>query len=152
MPPTAAPARPMMAVPNRKLSDVVLAVLLAAPLLAAALVLSREPRHVGSVTIRNPAEYRLNVSLANERGDRALPLGAVDRGTYLTVDEVLDRGDSWIFHFSYGGQPAGVLQLTRDQLAAADWTVTVPDNVGATLEAAGLDPSPPPSSDDPQRL
>ena len=42
MPPIAAPARPIMAVPNRKFSDIVLALLLAVPLLAAALVLSRD--------------------------------------------------------------------------------------------------------------
>ena len=152
MPPTTAPPRPMMAVPNRKLSDVVLALLLAVPLLAVALVLAREPSHVSSVTIRNPAEYRLNVGLADEHGARALPLGAVDRGTYLTVDDVLEQGDTWVFTFSYGGVRATELRLSRDDLAATDWTVVVPDNAGGALEAAGLEPSPPPSADDPQHL
>ena len=115
-----------MAVPNRKISDVVLALLLAVPLLAAALVLSRTPAHVPTLTIRNPAEYRLNVGLAGDAGEWALPLGSVDRTTFLTLDDVLDQGGNWVFRFSYGGVDAAELRLTRAELAAADWTVTVP--------------------------
>ena len=65
---------------------------------------------------------------------------------------MLEQGDTWIFTFSYAGARATELRLSRDALAAADWTVTVPDSVGAALEAAGLDPSPPPSADDPHHL
>ena len=65
---------------------------------------------------------------------------------------MLEQGDTWVFTFSYGGVRATELRLSRDDLAAADWTVMVPDSAGGALEAAGLEPSPPPSADDPQHL
>jgi hypothetical protein len=142
----------MMAVPNRRLSEVVLAVLLAVPLLTVGLTLSRAPSHVTQLTIRNPAEYRMNVHLAAGSDRPTMPVGSVDRGTYLTVDEVLDMGGTWVFHFDYGGVRAAEVSLTRAELAAASWTVTVPDSVAGPLDAAGLDPTPRPSPDDPQIL
>ena len=94
----------------------------------------------------------MNVGLAGDAGESALPLGSVDRATFLALNDVLDQGGNWVFHFSYGGVDAAELRLTRAELAAADWTVTVPATVAGRLRDAGLQPTPPPSPDDPQHL
>jgi hypothetical protein len=42
--------------------------------------------------------------------------------------------------------------MARAELAAANWTVTVPANAGGPLRDARLEPTPPSSPDDPQHL
>jgi hypothetical protein len=149
---TAAPPRPLEAVPRRRIGEAAFLALLVVPLLLLGLAFSRAPAHVERITIRNPAEYRLNVQLASAGEHGEVPLGSVDRDTYLVVEEVPDVGGEWVFHVGYGGFEAAEIRLARGELAAADWTITIPVGAGAALRDAGLQPTPEPAPDNPQRL
>ena len=69
-------------------------------------------------------------------------LGQHCPGADTARSQVLDAGDVWIFSFLRGGVDTGEVQLTRDQLEAADWRVSVPDEVVAAIEESGQNPYP----------
>jgi hypothetical protein len=102
--------------------------------------LVRGPDFVDRVTITNGTAFDVDVDVAGSGG------GVLDL-TYITADEtkvvrgVIDQGDIWIFHFSYGGTDAGTLRLDRTRLAQSDWKVEIPEAVADRLNAAGHEPS-----------
>jgi hypothetical protein len=99
------------------------------------------PPHVTRLRLVNPTVYQLNVEVAASSGGPWLDLGAVDRESTKSVEQVLDEGRRWMFRFSYGGTDAGAVSATRGALEAAAWTLHVPDAAGERLQAAGLTPS-----------
>ncbi|MDQ4089069.1 MAG: hypothetical protein M3163_02010, partial [Actinomycetota bacterium] len=58
------------------------------------------------------------------------------------VHEVTDQGDVWVFRFDSQGATGGELRLTRAQLEASGWTVSIPAEVGRRLADAGAPPTP----------
>lgn len=99
------------------------------------------PSFVDEVTIVNPTRYDVDVDVSGADG-RLLGLSYVGSGQTLIVQDTIDQGDTWIFHFTYGGTDAGSLRLDRGELAAADWTVEVPTAVADRLADAGHEPRP----------
>jgi hypothetical protein len=99
------------------------------------------PNTVSRVTIVNHGDYGLDVTLrGNDAGrvlfGRALPGGDTSR------HEVLDLGGDWTFVFSREGLTAATVDVSRDELARADWHITVPDEVSTKLRDAGQRPYP----------
>ena len=89
----------------------------------------------------NHGDYGVDVELRAHDGGRilfgrALPDGDTSR------HEVLDLGDDWTFVFSRQGLTAATVDVTHDQLARADWHLTVPDEVATKLRDAGQIPYP----------
>jgi hypothetical protein len=97
-----------------------------------------EPRHVDHITIRNGSPYSLTVSVADRGRDGYLGLGVVPREGEQTFTQVLDQGDLWVFRFTYGGEEAAELPVTRAQLQRDRWTVEVPEEVSSTLAGLGF--------------
>jgi hypothetical protein len=97
-----------------------------------------EPRHVDHITIRNGSPYSLTVSVADRGRDGYLGLGVVPREGEQTFTEVLDQGDLWVFRFTYGGEEAAELPVTRAVLQRNRWTVEVPQEVSSTLAGLGF--------------
>lgn len=100
------------------------------------------PSFVPDLTVVNPTVYKLNVEVQGD-GRTPLDLGTIRREQTSTFEEVVDQGARWVFRFSYGGVPGGELSVTRAQLEADRWRVTIPGDVGNRLGAAGLQPSAP---------
>ena len=84
------------------LGAAILAVLIVAPSLARASFVAR-------LAIDNPTAFDINVDVANGDGGGWFPLGTLDRGTESILEEVVDPGAMWVFHFSYGGVEGGEL-------------------------------------------
>ena len=124
-------------------AQVGLAFTVAVVVLLAALTisLSRGPSFVPRVTIDNPTVYRLQVDVGSPGESGGLNLGVLPRAGATTVEEVVDRGESWEFRFSYGGQTGGAVTVSRDQLDQEGWRLTVPLQVEERLREAGLPPS-----------
>ncbi len=49
------------------------------------------------------------------------------------MSEVIDQGDVWVFRFDSQGESGGELRLSRTELEAAGWRVSIPAEVGARL-------------------
>jgi len=97
-----------------------------------------EPRHVDHITIRNGSPYSLTVSVADRGRNGYVGLGVVPREGEQTFTDVLDQGDLWVFRFTYGGEEAAELPVTRAVLQRNGWTVEVPQEVSATLAGLGF--------------
>lgn len=99
----------------------------------------RSPTYASRVEITNDTGYSVNVDLAGDRG--RVGLGTVPAGDRLDLVEVIEQGDPWVFEFSYAGQTAGKVSISRADLEAADWTIEVPQDVQTALEREGFAPS-----------
>jgi hypothetical protein len=101
----------------------------------------RGPGFVDRVTIANPTAFDADVDVAGSDG-RLLDLRYVTAGDTVVVRDVIDQGDLWTFHFSYGGTDAGTLRLDRAAFAHGGWRMEIPQVVENRLEAAGHEPAP----------
>ena len=116
------------------LGAAVLAVLLVAPSLTPGAFVPR-------LTVENPTAFDITVEVAG--GDRTgwTGIGAVRRQLEDNLEEIADPGRTWIFRFSYAGYEGGEVEMSRADLRAAGWRLTVPAEVGETLSSAGFVPS-----------
>jgi len=99
----------------------------------------RSPEVVDEVRIVNDTSYDIHVGVSGSDG-RSLGLGNVPRKGLLTVRSVLDQGDRWTFTFSYAGEHAAEVSMTRAELERGGWTIAVPAEAGDRLETAGFLP------------
>jgi hypothetical protein len=99
------------------------------------------PSAVDRVTIHNPTEYDLDVD-ARSGNEGWTPIGIAIARSDTAIKDVIDLGDSWTFRFAGQGRDGGEVRVTRDQLAANDWTLEVPASVGGQIRATGAPPSP----------
>ena len=123
----------------RRFVWVVPAVFLGILVIAVFTRLLQGPDLVDRVTIENTTMFDVDVDVSGS-DDRLLNLTHVEARETTTVRDVIDQGDVWVFHFSYGGTNAGTLRLEREELERQGWTVAVPPEVAARLEAAGHEP------------
>jgi hypothetical protein len=131
------PARPRVS--GAGIVGVGVAVLVFAAIIGGLAWAVRSPTYVARVEITNDTAYSVNVDLAGDRG--RVGLGTVPAGDRLDLVDVIDQGDPWVFEFTYAGQSAGEVTISRADLEAADWKIEVPPGVQTTLEREGLAPS-----------
>jgi len=96
------------------------------------------PGTVDHVTIKNGTEFDLNIDASNGSHDGWTPVGIALAHADTDMREVIDHGDTWIFRFSGQGRDLGELRVTRSELAANNWSVTVPASVAQQLRDAGV--------------
>lgn len=104
--------------------------------------LSGSPGTVPRVTFENPTAYALDIEVSPGTGTGWTSAGSVRQETTADVHEVIDQGDVWLFRFHSQGASGGELRLTRSELEASGWTVTIPAGVGQRLSDAGAPPTP----------
>ena len=105
-----------------------IALVVVGALLCAAMAYAlRDPEMVSRVTVENPSEIGVNVSVHPTDESSQLILASVPPTTSATNVDVLDQGDEWIFTFSSGGVDGGTLRVSRAKLAADGWRVSVPE-------------------------
>jgi hypothetical protein len=94
---------------------------------------------VDHVTVRvdNQAGLAVQVDEVDGSGD-TVGLGEAGRKSPTTFQEVPDIGRRWTLVATYGGREVHRETLTRTELAARDWTVTIPADATSELERAGL--------------
>jgi hypothetical protein len=89
-----------------------------------------------AVRVDNRAALPLQVDAVDADGGR-LGLGVAEPRAMTTFAEVVDLGDTWTFVVSYGGQEVLRQTVSRQELAARDWTVQVPEAAAAELVRQG---------------
>lgn len=117
---------------------VALAVVGLVTLIAPALEL---PPVVPELTVENPHQWNVSVTVTDADRDASLAVGALARETTQTFLTTVDQGELWIFSFRYGAVDGGVLELSRAELEEAGWEITVPDEFAARMRTAGFAPS-----------
>lgn len=100
------------------------------------------PPSVDQLTISNDSEYAINIELTDGQRQGWLGLGVAAPGDTKTVEHVLDQGSIWVLRFSAQGEDGGQVAVTRNQLDADKWTLTVPPSVGEKLRGVGAPPTP----------
>lgn len=88
----------------------------------------RLPAFVPAVTIVNPTEHDIRIDLSDATQDGWIDFGSVGPKSALTVQQLLDQGGDWVFRLRRAGdgRSYALLQLTRKELADAQWSITVP--------------------------
>lgn len=93
---------------------------------------------VDHVTVRvgNRAGLAVQVDALDASGDR-VALGVADARALTTFSEIPDIGARWTLVATYGGRQVHRTTVARSDLAAADWTFTIPAGATTALERAG---------------
>lgn len=104
--------------------------------------LSSGPTTVARITFENPTVYALDIEASSGAAGGWTSAGSVRQRSTAEVSEVIDQGDVWVFRFDSQGASGGELRLSRSELEAAGWRVSIPAEVGARLAAAGAPPTP----------
>jgi hypothetical protein len=130
---------------HRRLGVTVAAVLvgLAAAIgLTSVVGLSSGPKTVARITFENPTAYALDIEVSSGAAGGWTSAGSVRQKSTAEVSEVIDHGDVWVFRFDSQGQSGGELRLTRAELEASGWRVSIPAEIGDRLAHAGAPPNP----------
>ena len=101
----------------------------------------RVPRYVDRIVVENPHPWPASVEISRPGGGW-LAVGSIDPGDERTFTSVIDQGDVWELRFAYGGYAAD-RRVSRAQLAADGWHVTVPEELARQLGQAGMPAAPP---------
>jgi hypothetical protein len=115
------------------------AIVIAVPRLLAA------PSTVSRVSIVNNTKYALDVQVTDSGKDGWTDLTTAQQQDTTVVRDVVDQGNTWIFHVQSQGFDGGELQFTKDDLKRADWKIVIPESVGTKLAGEGAPPPPPPN-------
>jgi hypothetical protein len=94
---------------------------------------------VDHVTVRvdNRSALALQVDTVDGEGAGG-GLGSATPRTRTTFQEIPDIGRRWTFVATYGGQQVHQVTVTRAELAARGWTVSIPATATTELEEAGF--------------
>ena len=96
---------------------------------------------IDEVTIVNDTEYPAHVAVTDGTGDAWMGLTTVDPQSRMTVEEVLDQGDMWVFRFDYVGKHQEEVEVSRRELEQNGWAIDVPSNFEQRLrDRDGLAP------------
>jgi hypothetical protein len=120
---------------------IIVLVIVGALLCAAMAYALRDPEVVSRVTVDNPSTVDVNVSVRPSGDESRLILATVSPNSSARNLDVLDQGDNWIFSFSSGGVDGGSVRMSREQLAADDWRVVVPESVIQRLQSGTYVPA-----------
>jgi hypothetical protein len=94
---------------------------------------------VGHVTLRVDNQTSLMLTLeALDRSGSRLPVGLAKPKAQTTVQEVVDLGDQWTVVAAYAGREVHRQTLSKAELRAQGWTITIPATATRELEQAGF--------------
>lgn len=116
--------------------------LLVAAVVGLLFMTTRGPHFVSRLSVVNPTAYQFDVDATNGNHKAWTSVGVVGPRTTEGFQDVVDQGDRWTLRFTYAGQPAGELSVSRQDLARDQWRVEVPVAFGEKLRAAGVNPPP----------
>lgn len=132
-------SRPEMRIQRPGLVPAVIVAALLAVVLAVVGTNLRTPATV-ALTVDNPHAWHTEVDVRSADSDSWTGAGGIPRNGSVTYLRLPDQGAEWVVRFSYAGHVEEVA-VTRDDLAAQDWSLEVPENFATQLAADGVPPS-----------
>jgi hypothetical protein len=94
------------------------------------------------VTVVNPTEYDLDVTVRAPGDDARTLFGRVEREDRRTQPHLIDPGAEWVVAFGHDGIDLGELRLSDDELDHLGHTIEVPPEITTRAQEAGLAPTP----------
>jgi hypothetical protein len=98
------------------------------------------PSFVKRVVVTNPTRYQVSVTVGSPGHSDVMALTTVEHDSTADVEAVIDQGSQWVFRFSDQGHDGGAVTMSRDELRAQGWRISIPAEVGQRLAAAGALP------------
>lgn len=144
MPTTLSSARPAASPRTgnlRAAAAIAIVVAIAAALFAITTSILTGPERV-DFAVENPTSYTLEAEVRDAAGGPVHKLGPISSGSTREFAGVIDRGETWLFTFSYGGVIAGEVTIERSELESEP--VSVPASAEEVLRESDL--APPPAS------
>jgi hypothetical protein len=133
-------------------ADAAAIIIAIAAVLVVGLIVLAEPGRVGQLSVTNASEYDIGIEITSGEGGTWLPFAVIGQRSTREFQDVLDQGNTWVFSFRSQGRDGGEMTMSRADLAAAGWKITVPDTAIEQFRQDGAPPSPcfaadcPPSS------
>lgn len=109
---------------------------------ALVLVACSDHSFVDSISIINNTDYPAQTEVTGADHNGWLLLTHARQRQTTTVEEVIDQGETWVFHFDYIGKHEEEVEVSRRELEQDDWTIEVPLSFEQRLRALGV-PAPP---------
>ena len=103
--------------------------------------ISAGPSFVSRIAISNDTDYSVSVEVAGPSGGW-MAIGSAARRQVTVFQQVIDQGRTWTFRVSAQGHDGGQFTLSRADLVASGWRVSLPSSTGAQLKSAGTSPDP----------
>jgi hypothetical protein len=100
------------------------------------------PKVVHQLTFDNAGPYAMNVEVSGATHDGWLALGTVAQRSTATIEDVIDQHGTWVFRFSSQGADGGSIEVSRKDLAANGWHLTIPATVANSLQSRGVPQTP----------
>jgi hypothetical protein len=100
------------------------------------------PSFVHRLTISNPSEFDMTVVVSPAGRQERLALGTVRHRSSTDLQDVIDQGSQWAFHFTAGGRDGGEVQVPRAELSRNGWRLQIPEEVATRLRSSGAVPPP----------
>jgi hypothetical protein len=122
--------------------DIVAATVALVVILGAGIRLLDEPDRVARLTVANPSEYVVDVSITSGGHRGRLLLSGVPVQATREYHDVLDAGATWVFSFRAQGRDGGEMTVSRADLATSGWHVTIPAPVIDRLRTGGAPANP----------
>ena len=101
----------------------------------------RLPAKTPPLTIVNGSALSMSLEVRSADDSGWMGLGTFTPGP-TTVHQVIDQGDSWLVRARVGPHIAEPFAVSRTELRAEDWELTVPDAVTESLRREGAEPEP----------
>jgi hypothetical protein len=98
------------------------------------------PSFVKQLVVTNPTRYQVSVTVGSPGHSDVMALSTIEHDSTVEVDAVIDQGPQWVFRFSDQGHDGGAVTMSRDELRARGWRISIPAEVGERLAAAGALP------------
>jgi|SRR5579871_5594646 len=115
-------------------------------LFAVVRLVNTSPKTVSRVTFVNNSSYDIATSVADAPGSATMELGTAKAHSSTDFNDIVDQGNTWVFHFAGVGGDAGEVTIARADLARGQWRVVIPEAVVQHIAAADESSSPTPSS------
>jgi hypothetical protein len=130
MAPVALESQPIAVRRTRAAAAFVLLVVAAIAVFIGLTALLRGPEFVDHITLENRTALELAVAVSDQDRDALLGIATTPPTGTARVEDVIDRGDTWVFVLTNAGEPVGRIELTRDELESRGWRVVLPATLG----------------------
>lgn len=124
----------------RRHPDKIVITLTLALVVGVATVLSPPPK-IPPLKIVNRSALTVSIEVRPAQQPGWLDIGAFGPGR-TSVAEVIDQGSAWLVLVSAGSHATAPFAVSRDQLRAQRWTLTIPNGPLESLRRQGVVPRP----------
>ena len=119
---------------------VLLGTLVTVAALSGSFLLVQRPAVVDQLVVENPTEFDLQAYLVDQTEDALVPLEILSPTSRTSIADVIDVGSTWTIVLIRSGEEVGRVGYTREELAATDWTLVIPESLNERLVELGHEP------------